>query len=153
MKELLQFPFRCTKLKCGVIWAVVVTSGLVLPLAASHWKSLCAVVSPRVWSFLTCWGRFLQLGRCSRRGDSTRSINTNWKTCPISVFIWLFNNCLFSLGIRKSGSIMLKVTQTNYCKCRSQYVLVKLFCIILLLRFAYGGVLLMTAFLKNITYS
>ncbi len=44
---------------------------------------------------------------------------------------------------------MLNVTGTDYCKCRSQCVLVKLFLFIyLLLRFAYGGVLLMTAFLK-----
>ncbi len=50
---------------------------------------------------------------------------------------------------------MLNVTGTDYCKCRSQCVLVKqflfiylLFIIYVLLRFAYSDVLLMTAFLK-----
>ncbi len=44
---------------------------------------------------------------------------------------------------------MLNVIGTDYCKCRSQCVLVKQFRFIyLLLRFAYSGVLLMTAFLK-----
>ncbi len=44
---------------------------------------------------------------------------------------------------------MLNVTGTDYCKCRSQCVLVKQFLFIyLLLRFAYSGVLLMKAFLK-----
>ncbi len=41
------------------------------------------------------------------------------------------------------------LTGTDYCKCRSQCVLVKPFLFIyLLLRFAYSGVLLMTVFLK-----
>ncbi len=49
----------------------------------------------------------------------------------------------------KSGSITWNVTGTDYCKCSSQCVLGKQFVLIyLLLRFAYGGVLLMTAFLK-----
>ncbi len=30
-----QFPFRCIKLKCGDIWAFVVTSASVPPLGAS----------------------------------------------------------------------------------------------------------------------
>ncbi len=116
MKEL--FPFRCTKLKCGVIWAFMVTStpGPRLernlgsaaccvpceePLCGARW----AVVSPHGYSFLSCWGRFEQLGQCLRHGlgDSTRNINTNWKTCEIqverfwecstSVFIKLLYNC------------------------------------------------------------
>ncbi len=52
-------------------------------------------------SFLSCWGRFVQLGRCSRLANCTWNINTNWKTCEIqverfwecstSVFILLFS--------------------------------------------------------------
>ncbi len=56
---------------------------------------------------------------------------------------------LTTLYCTKCGSIMLNVIGTDYCKCRSQCALVKQFRFIyLLLRFAYSGVLLMTAFLK-----
>ncbi len=55
---------------------------------------------------------------------------------------------LTTLYCTKCGSIMLNVIGTDYCKCRSQCVLVKQFRLFLLLRFAYSGVLLMTAFLK-----
>ncbi len=42
MKELFQLSFRCTKLKCGVIWAFVVMPTSVPPLAAPRVKSLRA---------------------------------------------------------------------------------------------------------------
>ncbi len=58
--------------------------------------ALHAVVSLHGYSFLSCWGRFVQLGRCSccGFGDSTRNINTNWKTCKIKVEMneWM-NDC------------------------------------------------------------
>ncbi len=53
------------------------------------WKAFArrAAGSVRGCSFLSCRGRFVQLGRCSRRGlgDFTQNINTNWKTCEIQV--------------------------------------------------------------------
>ncbi len=65
-----------------------------------------------------------------------------------TLFFPLYSYCT------KSGSIMLNVIGTDFYKCRSQCVLVKQFLFIyLLLRFAYSGVLLMTAFLKYISYS
>ncbi len=100
MKELFQLSFRCTKLKCGVIWAFVVMSAPG-PRREHHLGSATCHVpcekpsrggrqaagSVRGCSFLSCRGRFVQLGRCSRRGlgDFTQNINTNWKTCEIQV--------------------------------------------------------------------
>ncbi len=117
MKELFRFPFRCTKLKCGVIWAFMVTSAPGPRREHNLGSAACrvpcednlrgarrAVVSPHGYSFLSCWGRFVQSGRCSRHGlgNSTQNINTKWKTCEIqvekfwecstSVFILLFYN-------------------------------------------------------------
>ncbi len=39
MKELFQLSFRCTKLKCGIIWAFVVIPTSVPPLAVARVKS------------------------------------------------------------------------------------------------------------------
>ncbi len=77
-------------------------------------------------SFLSCQGRFVQLGQCSRRGlcDSTQNINTNWKTCEIkverfwecstSVFILLFTFVLFSLGIQQALYFSLILSRCNF---------------------------------------
>ncbi len=59
-----------------------------------------AVVTLRGCSFLSCWGRFVQFGRCI-------FISPPYSYCT------------------KSGSITLNITGTDYCKCRSQCVLVK----------------------------
>ncbi len=98
MKEL--FQFRCTKLKCGVIWAFVVMSapgprhGCHLGSAACRvpcWRAFArraesGRVAVRLQLSLVL-GVFCTVGWCSRRGlgDSTRNINTNWKTCEIQV--------------------------------------------------------------------
>ncbi len=55
MKELFQLSFRCTKLKCCVIWAFVVMPTSVPPLAAPRVKSL------RGCSFLSCRGHSCQV--------------------------------------------------------------------------------------------
>ncbi len=90
-----------------------------------------AAGSLRGCSFLSCRGRFVQLGRCSRRGlgDSTRNINTNWKTCEIqverfwecstAVFILLFTFVLFSLGIQQALYFSLILSRCN-CLLRSK---------------------------------
>ncbi len=71
-------------------------------------------------------GVFCAVGRCSRRGlcDSTRNINTNWKTCEIqverfwecstSVFILLFTFVLFSLGIQQALYFSLILSRCNF---------------------------------------
>ncbi len=113
MKELFQFPFRYTKLKCGVIWAFMVTSAPGPRREHNLGSAACrvpckellrgarqAVVSPHGYSFLSCWGRFVELARCSCRGlgDSTRNMNTNRKTREIQgsenvQHLYLFYNC------------------------------------------------------------
>ncbi len=128
MKELFQFSFRCTKLKCGVIWAFVVMSGpgpwRKRHLGPAACRAPCEKPARLQLSLVS--GVFCAVGRCSRCGlcDSTRNINTNWKTCEIqverfwecstSVFILLFTFVLFSLGIQQALYFSLILSRCNF---------------------------------------
>ncbi len=164
MKELFQLSFRCTKLKCGFIWAFVVMSSPG-PRRERHLGSaICRVPCEKSLrgvqrvagsllgcSFLSCRGCFVQLGLCSRRGlcDSTQNINTNWKTCEIqverfwecsaSVFILLFTFVLFSLGIQQALYISLILSRCNFLLRSKCYDIVYYNCKLKLWTFKAGS--------------
>ncbi len=101
MKELFHFLFRCTKLKCGVIGLLWVTSA----------------PEPRR-SFLLCWGCFVQLG------GARVAVSANWKTCEIQVerfwecsylyLFYCFTVVLFSLGILQALYFSLILSKCNF---------------------------------------
>ncbi len=87
-------------------------------------------VAARLQLSLIIRGRFVQLGRCSRRGlgDSTRNkykLKNLWN--PSWNVLRIFNICIYFIVLQLFCSITLNVTRTDYCKCRSQCVVVKLF--------------------------
>ncbi len=96
-------------------------------------------------------GCFVQLGRCSHRGlcDSTRNINTNWKTCEIqverfwecstSVFILLFTFVLFSLGIQQALYFSLILSRCNFLLRSKCYDIVYYNCKLKLWTFKAGS--------------
>ncbi len=66
MKELFQLSFRCTKLKCGVIWAFVVMSApgpwRERHLGPAACRAPCEKPSRGGCSFLSCRGHSCQVG-------------------------------------------------------------------------------------------
>ncbi len=87
-------------------------------------EAAVAYLSRESWQLWS--GVFCAVGWCSRRalGDSTRNINTNWKTCEIqverfwecstSVFILLFTFVLFSLWIQQALYFSLILSRCQF---------------------------------------
>ncbi len=143
MKDLFRFPFRCTKLKCGIIWAFVVMSApepqrgchlgssacrvpceMALKIRARRGGRQCrraAAAFSRVGGVLCSWGG----ARIAVLAFSPRNINTNWKTCEIqverfwecstSVFILLFYKCFVFL--RNPASTLSRCNFLFRSKC------------------------------------
>ncbi len=63
-------------------------------------------------------GAFFAVGvvLASRRfhAEHKYKLKNLWKTCPISVCIWLFNNCLFSLGILQALYFSLILSRCRF---------------------------------------
>ncbi len=143
MKELFQLSFRCTKLKCGDIWAFVVMSASG-PQRGRHLGSAACHVP------------------CEKHGDSTQNINTNWKTCEIqvesfwecstSVFILLFYICFVFIRNPASTLFLLILSRCNFLFRSKCYDIVYYNCKLKLWTFKAGSKNIYGLFIKYILY-
>ncbi len=116
-----------------------------------------SIGSPRGCNFLLCWGRFVPLGQCSRRGLGAEHKyklknlwNPSWKVLRMfNICIYLFFTIvLFSLGIGQA----LYLSRCNFLFRSKCYDIVCHNCKLKLLTFKAGSKNIYGIFIKYILY-
>ncbi len=132
MKELFQLSFRCTKMKCGVIWAFVVmfapgtqrerhlgSAACHVPCKKPSRGARRAAGALRSCSFFSCRGRFVQSRRfhVEHKYKLNNLWNPSWKVLRmfnICIYFYCFTFVLFSLGIQQALYFSLILSRCNF---------------------------------------